>query len=59
MLRLTSKRQQRQLFEYPLELPPVHLPVEVQRELRQALSQWLQSQVRLFSREAGDEQDHV
>jgi hypothetical protein len=59
MLWLTSTRQQRQLFEDPLELPAADLPTEVQRQLRQALSQWMQSQARTLSKEAGDEQDHI
>lgn len=58
MLWFARRCQQRQLFEDPLEVPAVHLPVEVQKQLRQALSQWMQSQARTISREAGDEQDH-
>ncbi len=58
MSRWTIQRQQRQLFEDPLELPIVQLPSEVQKQLRQALSLWMQAQAEAIGKEVGDEQDH-
>jgi hypothetical protein len=49
-------KQQRQLFEEPLSVPVVRLPLEVQELLRKNLAQWLQAQI--SQKEVGDEQDH-
>jgi hypothetical protein len=53
-------KQQRQLFEEPLPALGVQLPQEVTAQLRQTLTQWMQTQVRGIRKEgAGDEQDHL
>jgi len=49
--------RQRQLFEEPLALPPVRLPLDVQQQLRQAMVQWMQSLAKVISEEESDEQD--
>lgn len=46
---------QRLLFEEPLEAPAAHLPPEVQKDLRQALAQWMQVVIRTARKEDGDE----
>jgi hypothetical protein len=51
-------RRQRQLFEEPLPVPIVQLPMEVQEQLRQTLARWMQALTRTTRKEAGDEQDH-
>jgi hypothetical protein len=50
-------RQQRQLFEEPLPVPAVRLPLEVQEQLRQTLAQWMQAQTKINRKEVGNEQD--
>jgi hypothetical protein len=50
-------RQQQQLFEGPLPIPPIRFPLEVQEQLRKTLAQWMQSLSR-NCKEVGDEQDH-
>lgn len=45
---------QRLLFEEPPEAPAAHLPTDVQRDLRQALTQWMQVMIRTRN-ENGDE----
>ena len=54
----TRTRHQRQLFEEPLPVPVVQLPVDVQEQLRQTLAQWMQSLTRTTRKEADDEQNH-
>jgi hypothetical protein len=54
----TVRRQQRQLFEEPLPALDVRLPQDVTAQLRQALMQMMQAQVRGTSEEVGNEQDH-
>lgn len=54
---LRARFQQRLLFEEPPEVPAVHLPTEVQRDLRQALTQWMQALAKTTRKENGDEQD--
>jgi hypothetical protein len=49
--------RQRQLFEEPLALPLVRLPLDVQQQLRQAMVQWMQSLGKVISEEESDEQD--
>jgi hypothetical protein len=51
-------RRQRQLFEEPLALPPVRLPLDVQERLRQAMVQWMQALAKVIREEESDEQDH-
>ena len=52
-------RRQRQLFEEPPAAPAVHLPRDVQEQLRQGLVQWMQALAKTIrEQEAGDEQDH-
>lgn len=55
----TVRTKQRQLFEEPLPALGVQLPQEITARLRQALTQWMQTQVRGIRKEAGDEQDHL
>lgn len=50
--------RQRQLFEEPLALPPVRLPLDVQQQLRQAMVQWMQALAKVIAGEESDEQDH-
>jgi hypothetical protein len=50
--------RQRQLFEEPLALPPVRLPLDVQQQLRQAMVQWMQALAKVIADEESDEQDH-
>ena len=51
-------RCQRQLFEEPLALPPVRLPLDVQERLRQAMVRWMQALAKVIPAEESDEQDH-
>lgn len=51
--------RQRQLFEEPLALLPVRLPLDVQQQLRQAMVQWMQSLAKAISEEESDEQDYL
>jgi hypothetical protein len=51
-----SRIKQRQLFEEPLSVPVVRLPLEVQELLRKTLTQWLLAQI--SRKEVVDEQDH-
>ncbi len=51
-------RCQRQLFEEPIAVPAVRLPLDVQEQLRQALVQWMQALAKMIREENGDEQDH-
>jgi len=51
-------RRQRQLFEEPLALPPVRLPLDVQERVRQAMVQWMQALAKVIREEESDEQDH-
>lgn len=46
---------QRLLFEEPPEAPAAHLPTNVQRDLRQALAQWMQMVIRTTRKEDSDE----
>jgi hypothetical protein len=51
--------RQRQLFEEPPAAPPVRLPLEVQKRLRQALVHWMQALAKTIREEEDrDEQDH-
>lgn len=54
-VRLRTKSLQRLLFEEPPDAPAAHLPTDVQRDLRQALTQWMQVVIRTTRKEAGDE----
>jgi hypothetical protein len=60
-MKITSVRRrtrslQRILFEEPPETAAAHLPVEVvQRDLRQALAQWMQVVIRTTRKDGGDE----
>ena len=51
-------RCQRQLFEEPLAVPAVRLPLSVQEQLRQALVQWIQALAKMIREENDDEQNH-
>ena len=51
-------RRQRQLFEEPLALPPVRLPLDVQERLRQAMVRWISALAKVIPEEESDEQDH-
>lgn len=51
------RSQQRLLFEEPPEAPAAHLPTDVQRDLRQALTQWMQVVIGTTRKEGGDEQN--
>ena len=54
--RFRNKVLQRLLFEEePPKAPAAHLPTDVQRDLRQALTQWMQVVIRTTRREGGDE----
>jgi hypothetical protein len=48
-------RRQQQLFEEPLDVPIVRLPLDVQQQLRQALVQWMQALGRMIREEGDDE----
>ncbi len=50
--------RQRQLFEQAPTVPVVHLPVEVQEQLKDALVLWLRALAKTRNQEHGDEQDH-
>ena len=52
------RNRQRQLFEDPLASPVVKFPPEIQEQLCQALSVWMQSRTRTINQEADDEQDY-
>jgi hypothetical protein len=55
-LRLRNKSLQRLLFEEePPEAPAVDLPKDVERDLLQALTQWMQVVIRTTRQEGGDE----
>ena len=55
-VRLRTRSLQRSLFEEePPEAPAAHFPVELQRDLRQALAQWMQVVIRTTRKEDGDE----
>lgn len=54
-VRFRARFRQRLLFEKPPEVPAAHLPTNVQRDLRQALTQWMQAVVRTTRKEDGDE----
>ena len=55
-LRLWNKSLQRLLFEEkPPEVPASHLPADVQKDLRQALTQLMRVLIRTTPREGGDE----
>jgi hypothetical protein len=50
------KPRQRLLFEEePPAVPAAHLPMEVKRELLQALTQWMQLVIRGTRKEGSDE----
>jgi hypothetical protein len=51
-------RRQQQLFEEPPAAPAVRLPLDVQRQLRQSLVQWMQALAKMIREEDDDEQDH-
>ena len=51
-------RRQRQMFEEAPAVPAVRLPLDVQKQLRQALVQWMQALAKMMHEEGGDEQDH-
>jgi hypothetical protein len=48
-------RFQQQLFEEPPAVPAVRLPPEVQKQLRQALVQWMQALAKIIREENDDE----
>jgi hypothetical protein len=54
-VRLRIRSRQRLLFEEPPEAPAAHLPTDVQKDLRQALTQWMQVVIRTTRKEGGDE----
>jgi hypothetical protein len=55
-LRLRNKSLQRLLFEEePPEARAARLPIEVQNDLRQALTRWMQVVIRTTGQEGGDE----
>ncbi len=54
-VRLRIRSLQRLLFEDPPEAPAAHLPTDVQKDLRQALTQWMQGMIRTTRKEGGDE----
>ena len=54
-VRLRTRSLQRMLFEEPPEAPAAHLPVEVQRDLPQALAQWMQVVIKTTRKENSDE----
>jgi hypothetical protein len=54
-VRIRTASLQRQLFEEPHEAPAAHLPTDVQKNLRQALTQWLQVVIRTTRKESGNE----
>ena len=51
-------KYQRQLFEEPRAVLAVEFPGDVQKQLRQALAQWLRAVAKTMHEEAGNEQDH-
>ena len=53
----TRVRRQQQLFEEPPAVPAVHLPPDVQQQLRQALVLWMQALARKIQKEDDHEQD--
>ncbi len=48
-------RRQQQLFEEPLFVPAVRLPLDVQQQLRQALVQWMLALAKTVREEDDDE----
>jgi len=54
-VRLRTGSLQRLLFEELPKAPAAHLPVEVQRDLRQALAQWMQVVINTTRKEDSDE----
>jgi hypothetical protein len=50
--------RQRQLFEEALAVPTVRLPLDVQRQLRQAMVQWMQALAKTIREEESNEHDH-
>jgi BMFP domain-containing protein YqiC len=48
-------RSQQQLFEEPPPVPAVRLPLDVQKQLRQALMQWMQALAKVIREEDDDE----
>jgi hypothetical protein len=55
-VRLRTGSLQRLLFEEePPAAPAAQLPVEVQRDLRRALTEWMQVVIRTTRKEGGDE----
>lgn len=56
LFRPWNKPRQRLLFEEKVsEVPAVHLPAEIQKDLRQALTHWMQQVSRSTPKEGGDE----
>ena len=57
MLRLRRAKPQRQLFEEEVPAVPVRvqLPLSVQEQLRQALTQWMQALAKRIHEEDGNE----
>lgn len=57
MLRLRRAKPQRQLFEEEVPAVPVRvqLPLSVQEQLRQALTQWMQALAKRIHEEGGNE----
>ena len=57
MLRLRRAEPQRQLFEEEVPAVPVRvqLPLSVQEQLRQALTQWMQALAKRSHEEGGNE----
>ena len=51
-------RCQQELFEEPPAVPAVRLPLEVQKQLRQALVQWMQALAKMIREGDDHEQDH-
>ena len=48
---------QRNLFDEPPADPGIRLPLEVQRQLRQVLVQWMQAVAKMIREERNDEPD--
>ena len=52
---LRTRSLQRLLFEEPPEAPAANLPADVQKDLRQALSHWMQAMIKATRKEDGDQ----
>jgi hypothetical protein len=51
-------RCQQELFQELPAVPAVRLPLDVQKQLRQALVQWMQALAKMIREEDDDEQHH-